>query len=123
VDKIRPGSSPGFGTIFCILSHPWGITAKVGSPFSLWETKKVKRGMGIVMKRLLVLLMMYLFLTGCGAAARQSEFWQHESIYWNGSHLWFSWYDHKQADYDDVLKSRKEKWWGIPVYVEPPVKK
>ena len=79
--------------------------------------------MGIVMKRLLVLLMMYLFLTGCGAAARQSEFWQHESIYWNWSHLWFSWYNHKQADFDDVLKSRKEKWWGIPVYVEPPVKK
>jgi hypothetical protein len=105
------------------LSHPWGITAKVGSPFSLCEIKKVKRGMGIVMKRLLVLLMMYLFLTGCGAAARQSEFWQHESIYWNGSHLWFSWYGHKQADYDDVLKSRQEKWWGIPVYVEPPVKK
>jgi hypothetical protein len=54
--------------------------------------------MGIVMKRLLVLLMMYLFLTGCGAAARQSEFWQHESIYWNWSHLWFSWYGHKQAE-------------------------
>jgi len=26
-------SSPGFGTIFYILSHPWGITAKVGSPY------------------------------------------------------------------------------------------
>lgn len=76
VGKTRPGSSPDFGTIFYILSHPWGIKAKVGSPFSLCEIKKVRRGMGIVMKRLLVLLMlmMYLFLTGCGAAARQSEF-------------------------------------------------
>ena len=61
--------------------------------------------------------LMLLFLSGCGAAARQSEFYEHDTMYRNGNHLWFSILGYKNVD-KQVRQSGTQQWWGIPV--EPP---
>jgi uncharacterized protein YcfL len=67
------------------------------------------------MKKLLLIVMACFFIAGCGAAARQSEFWNHSSVYENVNHLSFSWCGYKKVSTEDVRKSREQKWWGIPV--------
>lgn len=59
--------------------------------------------------------MMLLFLSGCGAAARQSEFYEHNTMYRNGNHLLFSIYGYNQVDSKEVRQSKAQDWWGIPV--------
>lgn len=66
------------------------------------------------MKRLCLLIFMGLFLAGCGAA-RQSEFWQHDTMYKNWSHLGYSWYGYKNPTLETGIQSQEQKWWGIPV--------
>ncbi|MBA4421926.1 MAG: hypothetical protein C0390_02350 [Syntrophus sp. (in: bacteria)] len=67
------------------------------------------------MKKLFAVILMLLFLSGCGAAARKSEFYEHDTMYRNGDHLLFSIYEYKKVDSKDVRQSETEKWWGIPV--------
>ncbi len=69
------------------------------------------------MKKLFAVTLMLLFLSGCGAAARQSEFYDHNTMYKNESHLLFSILGYKNVD-KQIRKSQTEQWWGIPV--EPP---
>ena len=58
---------------------------------------------------------MLLFLSGCGAAARQSEFYEHNTMYRNGHHLKFSIYGYKHVDSKEAQQSKAQEWWGIPV--------
>jgi hypothetical protein len=67
------------------------------------------------MKKLLLIVMTCFFIAGCGASARQSEFWDHSSMYQTWSHLGFSWCGYKKVSIDDARKSREQKWWGIPI--------
>lgn len=67
------------------------------------------------MKRLLFVLMVSFFLAGCGTAARQSEFYEHASMYQNWSHMGFSMCGYKKVTLDDARASRAEQWWGIPI--------
>lgn len=67
------------------------------------------------MKKLFAIIMMLLFLSGCGAAARQSEFYEHNTMYRNGNHLLFSTYGYNQVDSKEVRQSKAQDWWGIPV--------
>lgn len=67
------------------------------------------------MKRLCLLtFIMLLFLAGCGAV-RQSEFWQHDTMYKNWAHLRYSWYGYKNPTLETGIESQGQDWWGIPV--------
>ena len=68
-------------------------------------------------KRCLALLVMILVLAGCGAAARQSGFYEHNTMYQNWDHLKFSIWGYKQVDQKEAQLSKEHDWWGIPVDV------
>jgi len=65
------------------------------------------------MKRLIALIIAGAFVAGCGAAARESEFWQHDTIYKNTDHLVYSWCGHKKCSEEDRKKSVQQDWWGV----------
>ena len=67
------------------------------------------------MKKLLALLFLGMFLMGCGAAARQSEFYQHSTMYQNWDHLKYSWTGYKNPTAETGKKSQDQGWWGIEV--------
>lgn len=66
------------------------------------------------MKRLFVVLLGVLFLSGCGAAARESGFYEHNTMYGSWDHLKFSICGYKQVDKQEAQLSKDQKWWGIP---------
>jgi len=67
------------------------------------------------MKKILLTAVLCFFLSGCGQAARESGFYEHDSIYKDWSHLWFSWVGYKNATAEDAKKSETDKWWGTEV--------
>lgn len=67
------------------------------------------------MKKLLLIVMACFFIAGCGQAARQSEFWDHSSMYQTWSHMSFSWCGYKKPTAEAARKSQDQKWWGIPI--------
>jgi len=67
------------------------------------------------MKRLLLLLLLGFFLSGCGAAARESEFWKHDSVYKNWDHLKYSWWGYENPTKETGKKSLDQGWWGIEI--------
>lgn len=67
------------------------------------------------MKKLFVVLLGVLFLSGCGAAARESGFYQHDTMYRNWDHLKFSICGYKEVDKQEVQASKSQDWWGIPI--------
>jgi len=56
-----------------------------------------------------------MFLYGCGAAARESGFYEHNTMYRDWDHLKFSIYGYKQVDPNEARQSAAEDWWGINV--------
>ncbi len=70
------------------------------------------------MKKLLLIAMLVLFLSGCGTAAMKSEFWQHDTLYKNWDHMKFSWSGYKNPTADDAQKAQKQGWWGIDIPFE-----
>mgnify|MGYP000552832719 CR=1 FL=1 len=71
------------------------------------------------MKKAIVLVMFALFLTGCSGAAKQSEFWEHDTMYKNWDHTKFSWSGYKNLTEQDKQESNEQRWWGIEVPVVP----
>jgi hypothetical protein len=67
------------------------------------------------MKRLFFVLIGVMFLSGCGAAARESGFYEHNTMYRDWDHLKFSIHGYKQVDQKEVQLSKEQDWWGIPV--------
>ena len=67
------------------------------------------------MKRLCALFIFAFFLAGCGTTAKESEFWQHSSMYKNWDHTKFSICGYKNPNADTLKKSNDQVWWGIPV--------
>ncbi len=67
------------------------------------------------MKKLVAAVSILFFISGCGAAARQSEFYEHSTMYRNESHLLFSVCGYKKLDAKKAEQSKTEDWWGIPV--------
>jgi hypothetical protein len=67
------------------------------------------------MRRFLLVLLLGLFVCGCGASARESEFWQHDSVYKNNEHMYFSLSGYKSPTEETGKLSEKEAWWGIPI--------
>lgn len=68
-----------------------------------------------MMKKLFLVLLLGLFFSGCGAAAKQSELWEHSTMYKSWGHLKFSWCGYKKPTLETGKQSLKEGWWGIPV--------
>jgi len=71
------------------------------------------------MKRWLLLFLMGVFLSGCGATATQSEFWQHDSLYKNWDHSKFSLWEYKHPTAQNYQESMTQKWWGIDIPYVP----
>ncbi|MEN6465035.1 MAG: hypothetical protein ABFD62_07640 [Syntrophaceae bacterium] len=69
------------------------------------------------MKRLMLILVAVAFFAGC-AAAERSEFFQHDTMYRDGDHLWYSWHKYKTTDNNDMKKSQAENWWGETVRID-----
>jgi len=67
------------------------------------------------MKRLLLVLSLAFFLSGCGTAAKNSEFWDHGTAYKNVDHMLFSWFGYKKPTKETGKKSMEQKWWGETV--------
>lgn len=67
------------------------------------------------MKRWVFMVVAGLFLSGCGQLAKESEFWDHQSMYKDWSHLYFSMGGYKNCDPADASKSKDDGWWGITV--------
>jgi hypothetical protein len=70
------------------------------------------------MKRLLIILALAAFLSGCGTAAKESEFWENDSMYRNWNHLKYSWGGYKKDADIAVEQTKEQNWWGIPKEVE-----
>ncbi len=67
------------------------------------------------MQKLFVLLLISLFLFGCGAAATQSEFWKHDAMYKSWDHMKFSMWEHEKPSDETVKNSLEQGWWGIEI--------
>lgn len=64
------------------------------------------------MKRVICVGIMGLFLAGCGVAAKDSEFWKHESMYTSWNHMRYS-VNPESCAPDITKKSQQERWWGL----------
>jgi len=67
------------------------------------------------MKKFFLLLLLGLFLYGCGASARNSEFWKHDSVYKNWAHAKYSMGGYKNPTADTGKNSVAQGWWGIEI--------
>jgi hypothetical protein len=67
------------------------------------------------MKKLILITLTALFLSGCGTAAQRSEFFEHKTMYKNWDHLKYSWSGYKNTTPEAAEKSQAQDWWGIPV--------
>lgn len=69
------------------------------------------------MKRLLLVGVIGLFLSGCGTAAKESEFWQHPAMYRSWDHMTYSMGQDRSPEWTN--ESKEEAWWGIPQQEAP----
>lgn len=66
------------------------------------------------MRKVIVIAILCMFLYGCGQAARESGFYNHDTMYKDVDHLWFSWVGYENITAKDVKESKVDNWWGIP---------
>jgi hypothetical protein len=69
------------------------------------------------MKRAFAVLMMVLFLAGCGAAARESGFYEHNTMYRDWDHLKFSMWGYKSVEPKEIQASKTQEWWGKTIEI------
>jgi len=74
------------------------------------------------MKKMLIIGLIFM-LCGCAATIRESEFFKHDTVYNDWSHLGFSWTGYCNIDQNDVKKSKERHWWGITKEYKPESKK
>ena len=67
------------------------------------------------MRKLFLIMFMVMLLVGCGTAAKESEFWQHDTMYKNWDHLRYSWSGYKNPTQGTGDKSQEQDWWGKPI--------
>ena len=70
------------------------------------------------MKKIGILLLIGLFLAGCGAAAKESGYWEHSTMYKSWGHLGYSWFGYKNPTIETGKKSAEQGWWGIAEEVD-----
>jgi len=59
------------------------------------------------MKKILFLLILLVFLAGCSA-----EWYQHDTIYKNHDHMFYSMGGYKNTTPEDLQSSETQGWWG-----------
>lgn len=59
------------------------------------------------MKKILFLLIVVVFLAGCSA-----EWYQHDTIYKDNDHMFYSWGGYKNTTPEDLQNSETQGWWG-----------
>ena len=59
------------------------------------------------MKKIIVLLFIVLLLAACSG-----EFYKHDSIYKDWSHIGFSWWGYNNPTAEDAKMSTDRGWWG-----------
>ncbi len=59
------------------------------------------------MKKILFLLIVMVFLAGCSA-----EWYQHDTIYKDNDHMFYSWGGYQNTTQEDLQKSETQGWWG-----------
>jgi hypothetical protein len=64
------------------------------------------------MKKWFAVTLMVLFLSGCGAVAKESGFYDHNTMYRDWDHAKFSLWGYKAVDQKEVKESNEENWWG-----------
>ncbi len=64
-----------------------------------------------MMKRLFLVGVVGLFLSGCGTAAKESEFWKQPSMYKDWGHMKYSM--GVECTPEVTKKSMDGGWWGI----------
>jgi hypothetical protein len=67
------------------------------------------------MKRIVLAVLLFGFVMGCGQSAVQSEYYQHSTMYKSWDHLKFSWAGHKNPTEEDVKLSQQQDWWGMDI--------
>jgi len=77
----------------------------------------------MLMKKLLIAWVIIMLCGCCGATIKESEFFKHDSVYKDWSHLGFSWIGYRNIDQYDVNKSKARNWWGITKPYYPDSKK
>jgi len=55
------------------------------------------------------------FLSGCGAAAWKSGFFEHNTLYKNWDHMKFSLSGSNKVDQKEAQMSKEQGWWGLTV--------
>ncbi len=65
------------------------------------------------MKRLFLVAIAALFLAGCGAAARESGYYQHNTHFKSWEHMKFSIWGYRNIDQKDCQESKEGNWWGL----------
>jgi hypothetical protein len=72
------------------------------------------------MKKLIVFgIIMALLTMGCGHMAKESEFYDHNSMYKDFDHMKFSMWGHKNPSVEVAQVSTSEDWWGIGIPYVP----
>ena len=71
------------------------------------------------LKWVVMLLCVAGLLVGCGTAAKESGFWENETMYKNLDHLKFSWGGYKKPDEAATKKTEDQEWWGKTVEATP----
>jgi len=77
-----------------------------------------RKGVDMKFFRLTVVLVLLFVMMGCGTAAKNSEFMQHDTMYKNWDHLKFSWTGWQSPTMDDVENSAGQSWWGKEIKAE-----
>ena len=67
------------------------------------------------MRKLFLITLMAASLVGCGTAAKESGFWQHDTMYKNWDHMRYSWHGYKKPTYETGKQSQEQDWWGKPI--------
>ncbi len=71
------------------------------------------------MKKWIIIASLAFFLVGCGHAARESEWFQHDSQFKNWDHTKFSLWGYRNPTPETMKKSGEQGWWGIEVPYVP----
>lgn len=69
------------------------------------------------MKRVLLIIMVLFFLSGCSATVRETGFFERDTHFRSWEHMKFSLWGYHNPTKADVEMSKKEDWWGQPVKV------
>ena len=59
--------------------------------------------------------MIALFLSGCLAAAKESQFFEHKTLFKNWEHFKFSNWGYKNPSKETYQKTLEQNWWGKPI--------